>query len=59
MEMGLDGTQKRLAGGGNRCLIEKGGWAVAVRGILRAPASARSARVVKLVDTGDLKSPDR
>ena len=32
---------------------------LAVRGILRAPASARSARVVKLVDTGDLKSPDR
>ena len=30
---------------------------LAVRGILRALASARSARVVKLVDTGDLKSP--
>ena len=32
---------------------------LAVRGILRALASAFSARVVKLVDTGDLKSPDR
>ena len=32
---------------------------LAVRGILRAAASTRSARVVKLVDTGDLKSPDR
>ena len=32
---------------------------LAVRGILRALASALSARVVKLVDTGDLKSPDR
>ena len=32
---------------------------LAVLGILRALGSARSARVVKLVDTGDLKSPDR
>ena len=55
-----DGTQKRVGRGAKfritACLgLLRGN----VRGILRALQFSLSARVVKLVDTGDLKSPDR
>ena len=46
------GGENELGGGGGWGL-----WIVVPRGILRALGTPLLARVVKLVDTGDLKSP--
>ena len=46
---------------GRKCFVEAVGGLLCddVRGILRRPLRPSLARVVKLVDTGDLKSPAR
>ncbi len=55
-----DGTEKGSGACDENQVVEKGVsglWIAVPRGILRARCTSLSARVVKLVDTGDLKSP--
>ena len=56
-----DVTEKGCGAGGENLFVEKDSsrrWIAVGRGILRARCTPLFARVVKLVDTGDLKSPD-
>ena len=55
-----DVTEKGSGACDENQVVEKGVaglWIAVPRGILRARCTSLSARVVKLVDTGDLKSP--
>ena len=55
-----DVTEKGSGAGGENQFVERGSsglWIAVARGILRARCTPLFARVVKLVDTGDLKSP--
>ena len=55
-----DGTEKGSGACDENQVVEKGVsglWIAVPHGILRARCTSLSARVVKLVDTGDLKSP--
>ena len=55
-----DVTEKGSGACDENQVVEKGVsglWIAVTRGILRARCTSLSARVVKLVDTGDLKSP--
>ena len=55
-----DVTEKGSGACDESQVVEKGVsglWIAVPRGILRARRTSLSARVVKLVDTGDLKSP--